>query len=311
MLKAGIITPLVSAWSFPIVILAQKDGNSRFSRMAENCNEKTTFVCRHGTFQFEVMPFGFMNAHSTFQRMTDQLFRELRFIRLLGHIVSAQGIEVHPEKFRAIQQQLAPTNTTRLRSFLGLAGHYRRFIPRLEISATPHAAMSVKRTLAWTPEMQKAFEDVKRKLTSPPVLAFPHFGKSFVAETDASSVSVGAVITQCKEYGKITAVQCAIRAMNDAKKKYSAIERGALAVIFALKKFRVYILSTQKCMLGTDHQALRYAFQKKDIHGRLATWMEFLAEYEFKVQYRPGNKNKAVDALNRLCVGRNPRGDPE
>ena len=159
--------------------------------------------------------------------------------------------------------------------------------------------------------MQEAFEEVKKKLTSPPVLAFSDFEKSFVVETDASSVDVGAVLAQHKEDGKCHPVQYASRTMNDAEKKYSACEREALAVILALKKFRVYLLSTQKFILVTDHQALQYAFRKKDIHGRLARWMDFLAEYEFKVQYRPGNKNKAADALSRLCIGENQRGDTE
>ena len=210
---------------------------------------KQTFVCRHGTIQFEVMPFGLMNAPTTFERLVDQLFRGPRSLRvylddvvlfsksldehlahltevfriirdnrlklkisrcsfaqsqtrLLGHIVSPQGIKVDPGKFRAVQWQLAPTNTTELRSFLGLAGYFRRFIPGFaEISATWQAVTSVKRTFAWNPEMQKAFEELKQKLTSPPVLAFPNFEKSFVVETDASSVAVGAVLAQRKEDG--------------------------------------------------------------------------------------------------------------
>lgn len=107
-------------------------------------------------------------------------------------------------------------------------------------------------------------------LTSPPVLAFPDFEKSFVVETDASSVALGAVLSQRKDDEKFHSVQYGSRTMNDPEKKYSACEREALAVILALNKFRVYLLSTQKFMLVTDHQALQYALQKKDIHGRLA-----------------------------------------
>ena len=286
--------------------------------MAENCKEKTTFVCPFGTFQFEVMPFGLMNAPSTFQRMMDQLFRELSFVsvylddvvvfsrtvkehisqleevfkviaasglklkvakcsvaqsqmRLHGHIVSGDGVKVDPEKVSAIKREKEPSNAPELRSFLGLAGYYRRFIPKFaEISAPLHEATSTKRIFKWTAEMQEAFEKLKLKLTSPPVLAFPDFQRPFVVETDASSVAVGAVMAQRKEDRKVHPIQYASRPMTSAERKYSACEHEALAVIFALKKFRVYLLSTQRFVLITDHQALQYAFKKKDIHGRLA-----------------------------------------
>ena len=393
MLEAGIITPSVSAWSFPIVIASKKDGKPRFCvdyrtlnrrmkadrwpllkieeifddlegsaifttlelfsgywhvQMADKCKEMTTFVCRFGTFQFEVMPFGLMNAPSTFQRMMDQLFQGLSFARvylddvvvfsksaeehishllqvfkviamsglklkiskcsfaqsqtrLLGHIISREGVPVDLEKINVIRGEREPSTTKELRSFLGLASYYRRFIPKFaEISAPLHEATSTKRDYKWTDEMQKAFERLKFKLTSPPVLAFPDFDQPFVVETDASSVAVGAVLTQRKEDKRVQPIQYASRTMTSAERNYSACEREALALIFALKKFRVYLLSTQRFTLITDHQALQYAFKKKDIHGRLARWMEFLAEYEFEVKYRPGGKNSATDFLSLL-----------
>ncbi|CDF33201.1 unnamed protein product [Chondrus crispus] len=148
--------------------------------------------------------------------------------------------------------------------------------------------------------MQEAFDELRIKLTSPPVLAYPDFEKAFVVETDASSVSVGAVLAQKKEDGKIHPIQYASRTMNTSERKYSACEREALAVIFALKKFRVYVLSSTPFKLITDHQALSYAFRKKDIHGRLARWLDFLAEYDFTVEYRRGSANSAADYLSRI-----------
>ena len=330
MLEAGIITPSVSAWSFPIAIASKKDGKLRFCvdcrtfkrrmkayrwhlpnmeeilddlegssvfttlalfsgywqvRMAENFKEKTTFFCRFGTFQFELMPFGLMNAPFTFQRMMDQLFRELVFVsfflddvvlfsrtvkehishledvfkvidasglklkvakcrqsqtRLLGHIVSGDSVKVDPETFSAIKREKEQSNVTELRSILGLAGYHRRFIPEFaEISAPLHEATSTKRIFKWTAEMLEAFEKLKLKLTSPPVLTFPDFEKLYVVETDASSVAVGAVMAQRKEDRKVHPIQLASRTMTSAERKYYACEREALAVIFGLKKFRV------------------------------------------------------------------------
>ena len=148
--------------------------------------------------------------------------------------------------------------------------------------------------------MQEACEELKLNLTSSPVLAFPEFELPFVVETDASSVGVGAVMAQRKEDRKVHPIQYASRKMTSAERKYSACEREALAVIFALKTFRVYLLSTQRFTLITDHQALQYAVKKKDIHGRLKRWIDFLAEYEFEIKYRPGGKNGAADFLFRL-----------
>ena len=106
-------------------------------------------------------------------------------------------------------------------------------------------------------------------------------------------------MAQHKEDRKVHPIQYASRTMTSAERKYSACERGALAVIFALKKFRVYLLSTQRLTLITDHQALQYGFNKKYIHGRLAK-IDFLAEYEFGIKYRPGGKKGTADFLSRL-----------
>ena len=147
--------------------------------------------------------------------------------------------------------------------------------------------------------MQIAFEDLKGKLCRPPVLAYPSFEKSFVVETDASEYSVGAVLSHKDEKGTLHPVQFASRTMNQAERKYSVCEKEALAVVFALKKFRVYLLSQDEFTLLTDHQALRSAFKKKDVHHRLARWLDLLAEYHFTIQYRPGKANGPADYLSR------------
>lgn len=145
--------------------------------------------------------------------------------------------------------------------------------------------------------MWEAFEALEVKLTSPPVLTFPYFEQPFVEETDASSVAVGAVLAQRKWDKRVHPIQYARRTMQSAERKYSACEREALAAIFALKTFRVYLLSTERFTVITDHQPLQYSFKKKDIRGRLARWMEFLAEYVFK--YRRAGNTGAADFPSR------------
>ena len=148
--------------------------------------------------------------------------------------------------------------------------------------------------------MQQAFEELRIKLTSPPILAYPDFGKPFMVETDASSVSVGAVPAQKKEDGKIHPIQYASRTTNTSERMYSSCEREAPAVISALKKICVYLHSSAPLKLFTYHQAPRYAFRKKYIQGRWARWLYFLAEYDFTVEYRRGSASSAADHLS--CI---------
>ena len=127
---------------------------------------------------------------------------------------------------------------TELRSFLGLAGYYRRFIRGFaDISACLHAGTSTKGKFKWKDEMTLAFNDLKSMHISSPVLAFPDFSEPFVVGTDASSVALGAVLAQKKDDGKIHRVQDASRTIAAAEKNYFAGEREALAVMFALKNF--------------------------------------------------------------------------
>ena len=125
-------------------------------------------------------------------------------ITLLGHVVDKSGIAADPSKVEVIRNAPVPTTTTELRSFLGLASYYRRFIYKFaHIAAALHAATSGNARLKWTGEMQEAFDELRIKLTSPPVLAYPDFEKPFMVETDAISVSVGAVLDQKKGNRKI------------------------------------------------------------------------------------------------------------
>ena len=257
-------------------------------RIAQQCKERTTFVCRYGTYKFEFMPFGLTNAPSTFPRMRDAIVRGLPFVRvcidvlvvfsknleahlihlqkvfdtineagpklkllectlaqaktrLLGYVVDKSGISVDQSKVGVIRNAPIPTTKTELRSFLELGSYCCRFIYKFaDVAAVLHAATSGNARLKRTGEMQEAFDELRIKLTSPTILAYSDFDKPFVVETDASLVSVGAVLAQKKDDGKIHLIQYASRTMNPSERKYSACEREALAVIFALKKFRVH-----------------------------------------------------------------------
>lgn len=184
------------------------------------------------------------------------------------------------EKIAKIQNAPFPTNTTELRWFLWLAGYNRSFNNNFaETSAVLHNATSGNKKLRWTGEMWDALQGLKKKMTTWPVLSFPNIEQNFIVETDASSVSLGEVFSKEKEDGKIP-LQFASRTMTSAERNYSAYEREPLAVIFPLKNFRVCLLSLVPCKVITYHMALRYAFQKHDLHGRLEGCIEVLAEYD-------------------------------
>lgn len=205
-------------------------------------------------------------------------------IDLLGQVVSKQGVRVDSKKVDVIKNTPQPSTQTELRSFLGIAGYYRRFIRNFgSISAPMHAATSRKANFEWTAELNRSFEKLKVALTSPPVLAFPDFEKPFVDETDASTVAVGAALSQRNSDDHVHPIQFASRTLTSTEQNYSVCEREALAVVFGLRKFRLYLLSTEPFLLLTDQQALKTAFRKKDIHGRLARWLDFLAEYDFTI----------------------------
>lgn len=118
--------------------------------------------------------------------------------------------------------------------------------------------------------MENEFKALKTAVANPPVLGFSNFDKPYVVETDASSIDIGAVLSQKQSGGKVHPIQYASRTMTHAERNYSACEREAPAVVFALSKFQVCMLSTEPLCFSTDHQALKAAFLKKDIHGRLA-----------------------------------------
>ena len=150
----------------------------------------------------------------------------------------------------------------------------------------------------WLEDIQTAVEELKVKLTSAPVLAYPDYGKPFVLCTDAASKAVGAVPYQADENGRDHPIHYACRALSSDESNYSAFEREALGVVFALKKFRYYLTST-KFKLYTNQQALKYVFNMKDPHGRIARRFTLLAEYEFEICYRAGSDNACADFLSQ------------
>ena len=187
----------------------------------------------------------------------------LREVGFLGHIVSGDGIRVDPSKISAIVDWKPPKNVTEVRSFLGLAGYYRRFVNGFSIIAAPMTRLLRKDVkFEWTEECQQSFEELKKLLTEAPVLIQPESGKEFVVYSDASLNGLGCVLMQ---EGKVVAY--ASRQLKPHERNYPTHDLELAAVVFALKIWRHYLYG-EKCRVYTDHKSLKYLMSQKDLNLR-------------------------------------------
>ena len=224
-------------------------------------------------------------------------------VKFLGHVVSAEGVHTDPEKARKIEDWPTPQNVHEVRSFMGLATYYRRFIRDFSELAAPLTDLTGKRvSFKWTEDEAHAFECLKKKLVSAPVLAHPLFDKDhpFVLKTDASGIGLGAILSQVQE-GKERVVAYASRKLNKAEQSYGIPEREALAMVWGINHFRPFLYG-QRFVIVTDHQPLTFLKTIKDPKGRLARWIHELSAYDYDVKYKPGRSHNDADALSR-CPG--------
>ena len=230
----------------------------------------------------------------------DKCHFEKTTLSFLGYIISKNGIQPDPAKVSAVEHFPIPTNLTILRGFLGLASYYRRFIKDFAKIATPlHQLMRKDQSFTWTTEHQEAFEELKSRLTSAPILIYPDFEKPFVLYTDASSFGLGAVLSQKTNDGKEHVVAYASKRTDNTQKNYFATELECLAVVWAIQLFRPYLQSNIPFTLVTDHSALKGLINKPKLSGKLARWITTLNEYNFKVEHRKGRLHSNVDPLSR------------
>ena len=237
----------------------------------------------------------------------------------LGHVVSAEGVATDPSKTKAIQSWPCPQSEKELRSFLGLAGYYRRFVKGFSKIAAPlHALLSKegcqkgrkwRRPTAqqqqifqekWDAKCTKAFEELKQRLVSPPVLGYPDFTKPLIVETDASLDGLGAVLSQDQERGRVV-ISYASRGLRPPEKNmenYSSMKLELLALKWAVtEKFREYLLGA-KFIVFTDNNPLSYLKSAK-LGATEMRWASQLAQFDFQIKYRSGRSNSNADALSR------------
>ncbi|KAL9371998.1 hypothetical protein Peur_034242 [Populus x canadensis] len=218
---------------------------------------------------------------------------------VLGHIVSSKGIEVDKSKVEVIQKLPTPRTVKDVRSFLGHAGFYRRFIHSFSTIAKPLCnLLSQDVQFDWTSKCQEAFEKLKGLLTTAPIMQAPDWSLPFELMCDASDFAVGAVLGQRKDK-KPHVIYYASKTLNDAQLNYTTTEKELLAVVFALDKFRSYLVGSL-VIVFTDHAALKYLLTKQDVKPRLIRWILLLQEFNLEIRDKKGVENVVADHLSRL-----------
>ena len=250
------------------------------------------------------------------QRILDEVFRRIRAaglkikrdkcqfvqesVKFLGHIVSARGTEPDSSKVEAVRDFATPTSLTDVRAFVGMASYYRRFIKNFADIAAPLHDLTKggQHKFCWTPEADKAFNDLKSRLCAAPILALPDFSVPFTIYTDASDLGLGAVLAQRRgEHEHVIAY--ASRTLTPAERNYSTTEKQCLAIVWTVNYWRPYLLGNAFDIV-TDHQSLTWLQGLKEPKGRLARWILALQEYEFEIKHRPGRQHSNADTLSRF-----------
>lgn len=220
-------------------------------------------------------------------------------VRYLGFIVRREGLMVDPDKVQPILDYPAPRNIKQLRRLLGMASWYRRFIPQFATLSEPLTRLLKKnQRWEWKGDQTRAFEEIRSHLAAAPTLSCPDFSVPFVLQTDASSVGIGAVLTQKIDDAE-NIIAFASRALSESERKYSVTEQECLAVVWAIRKFRPY-LEGYNFTIITDHSSLRWLHNLKNPTGRLARWALELLEYDYEIIHRKGALHHVPDALSRM-----------
>ena len=208
-----------------------------------------------------------------------------------------EGIRVYPTKIEAIVSWKPPRNVIEVRSFLGLAGYYRRFVKGFSVIASTLTKLLRKWVkFEWNDKCQSSFDQLNKILVEAPVLTQPTPGREYPMYSDASRIGLGCVLMQD---GKVVAY--ALRQMKPYEKNYPTHDIELVMVVFTLKIWRHYLYG-EKCIIFTDHKSLKYPLTQKELNLRQRQWLELFKDYDCIVDYHLGKANVVADALSRKTI---------
>jgi len=221
----------------------------------------------------------------------------LKEVSFLSHVISGNGVAVDPSKVEAVSQWGTPKSVIEIRSFLGLAGYYRRFIEGFSKLALPLTRLTCKgKSFVWDVHCENSFNELKKRLTTAPVLILPKPNEPFVVYYDASKLGLGGVLMQD---GKVVAY--ASRQLSIHERNYPTHDLELAAVVFVLKIWRHYLYGS-RFEVFSDHKSLKYLFDQKELNMRQRRWLELLKDYDFGLNYHRGKANVVADALSRKTL---------
>ncbi|RVW77473.1 Retrovirus-related Pol polyprotein from transposon 17.6 [Vitis vinifera] len=269
--------------------------------------EKTTFTCPFGTYAYRRMPFGLCNAPATFQRCMLSIFSDMveRIMEVFMDDITVYGgtclVNLEAVLHRCIEKDLV-LNWEKCH-FMVRQGIVLGHIISEKGIEVDKAKVELIVKLPSQQLCQNSFDQLKKFLTTTPIVRAPNWQLPFELMCDASDFAIGAVLGQ-REDGKPYVIYYASKTLNEAQRNYTTTEKELLAVVFALDKFRAYLVGSF-IIVFTDHSALKYLLTKQDAKARLIRWILLLQEFDLQIKDKKGVENVVADHLSRLVIAHN------
>lgn len=229
-----------------------------------------------------------------------QFFRQR--VKMLGHIISSNGIEMDEEKMLAIKNFPVPKKVKHLRAFLGLCNYYRRFINKYAEATKPLCEL-LKKSVKWNwgETQQEHFDNVKELFLEAVLLRYPDPNKAYYLQTDSSGYALGGCLYQLDEDRLHQVISFCSKGFSEAEKRWSVSEQEMWAIIYCLKKFETYVRGA-KLIIRTDHHSLTFLRSWKLHCNRVIRWLMFLNQFDYTIEYVTGKENVAADVLSRYTT---------